>query len=70
LPGRENGNWTYIDVAGRVMDKAKFDEWKTKFYTLEGWDTSTGWPTRSTLEGLGLNKVADKLEANGKLGAS
>ena len=51
------------------MDKAKFDEWKTKFYTLEGWDTSTGWPTRSTLEELGLDQVADKLEANGKLGA-
>jgi aldehyde:ferredoxin oxidoreductase len=69
LPGRENGTWTYIDVTGRVMDKDKFDEWKTKFYTLEGWDTSSGWPTRSTLEGLGLKRVADKLEANGKLGA-
>jgi aldehyde:ferredoxin oxidoreductase len=51
------------------MEKDKFDEWKTKFYTLEGWDTSSGWPTRSTLQGLDLGQVADKLEANGKLGA-
>ena len=69
LPGRENGDWTYINVQERTVDKEKFDEWKTKFYTLEGWDTSSGWPTRSTLQGLGLEQVADELESKGKLGS-
>ena len=51
-----------------MLDRDKFEEWKTKYYTLEGWDTSSGYPTRATLEGLGLAGVADKLEAAGKLG--
>jgi aldehyde:ferredoxin oxidoreductase len=55
-------------VAGRSIDRDKFEDWKTKYYELEGWDTKTGWPTRSTLEGLGLGHVADELETKGKLG--
>ncbi|MGE5482540.1 MAG: aldehyde ferredoxin oxidoreductase N-terminal domain-containing protein [Bacteroidota bacterium] len=68
LPGRENGEWKYINVTGRCIDKEKFEEWKTQFYKAEGWDTATGWPTRETLEKLGLKEVADELEANNKLG--
>jgi len=65
----DGGEWKWKNVAGRKLDRAKFEEWKTKFYTLEGWDTSTGWPKRSTLEALGLKYVADLLEAKGKLGS-
>ena len=68
-PGKENGQWKYIRVDGRSIDREKFETFKTNFYTLEGWDTASGWPTRSTLEGLDLGYVADELEANGKLGA-
>jgi len=68
MPVYEDGQWQYKSVAGRMLDKDKTEEFKTKFYALEGWDTSTGWPTRATLEELGLGHVADKLEANGKLG--
>ena len=68
LPGRENGEWDYIDAGGRTIDKEKFEEFKTRFYTLEGWDTDTGYPTRSTLESLGLDHVADALDQKGKLG--
>ena len=46
----ESGKWAYTDLMGRSLDRKKFDEWKTIFYRLEGWDTRTGWPTRSTLE--------------------
>ncbi len=52
-----------------ALDKDKMDEFKTKYYTLEGWDTATGWPSRETLEGSGLGFVADELEARGKLPA-
>ena len=50
------------------MNKAKFEEWKTKFYDFEGWNTANGWPKRSTLEKMGLKKVADTLQSKGKLG--
>ncbi|MDI6901571.1 MAG: aldehyde ferredoxin oxidoreductase N-terminal domain-containing protein [Anaerosomatales bacterium] len=69
VPAFENGEWTYKSVSGRMLDRDKVEDWKTKFYTLEGWDTSTGWPTRATLEDLGLGHVADTLEEAGKLGA-
>jgi len=69
LPGRENGQWKYIQVNGRNLDKTKFEEFKTRFYKLEGWDVRTGWPRRKTLESLGLKYVADELERNGKLEA-
>jgi aldehyde:ferredoxin oxidoreductase len=69
LPGREKGKWDYIRVDGRHLDRAKFEEFKTRFYDLEGWDSRSGWPKRGTLESLGLKSVADELEKNKKLGA-
>ena len=63
-----DGQWTYADVVGRSIDRDKFEDWKTKYYELEGWDTKTGWPTKSTLEALGLGHVADELQSKGKLG--
>ena len=69
LPGREKGRWDYIRVNGRHLDKAKFEEFKTTFYNLEGWDSHSGWPKRRTLELMGLKFIADELEKKGKLGA-
>jgi aldehyde:ferredoxin oxidoreductase len=69
LPGREKGRWDYIRVNGRYLDKAKLEEFKTRFYNLEEWDIRTGWPKRKTLESLGLKFVADELETKGQLGA-
>jgi aldehyde:ferredoxin oxidoreductase len=69
-PVFENGEWTFSDMADRHIDRDKFEDWKTLYYRLEGWDEKTGWPTRRTLEELGLKKVADELESKAKLGAS
>ena len=69
LPGKDKGRWDYIRVNGRCLDKTKFEEFKTRFYNLEGWDTRSGWPKRKTLESLGLKFVADELEEKRKLGA-
>lgn len=69
LPGRDKGAWKYVQVNNRRLDRAKFEEFKTRFYQLEGWDSKTGWPTRKTLEGLGLASVAQELEKQGKIGA-
>ena len=65
-----DGEWTFINVEDRKLDRDKFEDWKTLYYRLEGWDEKTGWPTRRTLEELGLKQVADELESKGKLGAS
>jgi len=69
LPWYENGAWTYKNVVGRCLDSDKFEDFKTLYYRLEGWDEKTGWPKRSTLESLGLADVADELDAQGKCGA-
>jgi aldehyde:ferredoxin oxidoreductase len=68
LPGKENGKWDYYGYSYRTLDRGKFDEFKTRFYELQGWDTATGYPTRTALESMGLGYVADELEKNGKLG--
>jgi aldehyde:ferredoxin oxidoreductase len=69
-PVRNGTTWSYKDLSGQFLDKTQFENWKTLFLQLEGWDTKTGWPTRATLEGLGLKNVADTLQTNGKLGSS
>jgi aldehyde:ferredoxin oxidoreductase len=68
MPGRKDGKWDYINVKKRSLDKAKFEDWKTTYYTLEGWDPASGWPERKTLDSMGMGHVADELEKNGKLG--
>jgi aldehyde:ferredoxin oxidoreductase len=69
-PVFENGQWSFANVADRHIDRDKFEDWKTLYYRIEGWDEQTGWPTRGTLEELGLKKVADELESKAKLGTS
>jgi len=68
MPGRENGKWKYLHLDGRYIDRSRFEGWKTKYYSQEGWDQGTGWPTRKTLQSLGLGYVADELEKKGRLG--
>jgi aldehyde:ferredoxin oxidoreductase len=69
LPVYEDGKWKYSDCTGRMLDRSRFEEWKTKYYQFEGWDPSSGWPTRATLEKMGLDKVADELRSKGRLGS-
>lgn len=66
---RPKRRWTYTDVGHRHLDRKKFDEFKSNFYTLEGWDPDTGWPKRSTLKDIGMADAADALERWGKLGS-
>ncbi|MEW6443013.1 MAG: aldehyde ferredoxin oxidoreductase N-terminal domain-containing protein [bacterium] len=68
MPGVRDGKWEYLELDKRSLDKARFEEWKTKFYALEGWDPKSGWPRRETLESLGMAPVTAELARNGKLG--
>lgn len=70
LPGKEHGEWDYYHYSQRKLDRDKFEEFKTRFYELQGWDSTTGYPTRAALESLKLDYVADELEKNGKLGGN
>ena len=68
VPVFDNRQWFFVDVADRHINRDKFEDWKTLYYRIEGWDEHTGWPTRGTLKELGLKHVADELESHGKLG--
>lgn len=68
MPGKQDGKWGFYGYSQRTLDKDKFDEFKTRFYELQGWDTASGYPTRATLESLDMGHIADELESNGKLG--
>ena len=70
LPMYDSGKrkWSYATGEGRKLDRKRFEEWKTKFYAFEGFNTANGWPTRKTLEDLGLKSVAGVMQGKGRLG--
>jgi aldehyde:ferredoxin oxidoreductase len=67
-PVYQDGKWSFEDQSDLYLDKAGVEEFKTHFYKLEGWGVDTGWPTRKTLEELGMKKVADIMASKSKLG--
>jgi len=56
----------YFDK-NKWADRKKLQAALDEYYRLRGWDIKTGWQTRAKLEELGLEDVADGLEAAGKL---
>ncbi len=70
LPMYDSGKqkWSYATGEGRKLDRKRFEEWKTKFYAFEGFNTANGWPTRKTLEDMGLKNVAGVMQGKGRLG--
>jgi aldehyde:ferredoxin oxidoreductase len=52
---------------GRKLDRTKFEKMKSEYYSLRGWDVTTGVPTRKKLEELGLKDIANNLKKFGKL---
>ncbi len=67
-PVYENGKWSYNGLKEVFFTKEGIELFKDNFYTLEGWDLKTGYPTRKLLDSLGLGFVADALAAANKLG--
>ena len=64
----KTGKWAYATGEGRTLDRAGVEQWKTKFYAFEGFNTESGWPTRKTLEDMDLKKVADLMQKKNRLG--
>jgi len=52
------------------LDVEKREVLRGRFYTLRGWDTGTGRPTRETPEALHMGDVADGPAIAGKLGGT
>ena len=67
-PVYQDGKWSFEDQSDLYLEKAGVEAFKTHFYKLEGWDANNGWPTRKTLEEMGMKKVADTMAARGRLG--
>jgi aldehyde:ferredoxin oxidoreductase len=63
-----DGKWKYDTGKGRKLDRAKVEDFKTRFYKFEGYNPENGYPTRATLEKMNLKKVADALQSKGRLG--
>ena len=64
LPGRGGEP---ISRNGVVVDREKFERMKDEYYQLRGWDTKTGLQTKTKLEELGLDDIAEALETRGLL---
>jgi len=50
-----------------VIDKDSFEKLKDEYYTLRGWDSRSGYQTRSCLDNLELADIAGGLEKQGLL---
>ena len=64
MPGKNN---EIITRVGAVVEKDKFEQLKTEYYELRGWDTVTGLPKQSKLQELKLEDVAAELAGRGLL---
>ena len=47
-----------ISKLGSVVEKQQFENLKSEYYRLRGWDENTGYPTKSKLNELQLGDVA------------
>ena len=56
LPMVIDGQWKYDGGRGRKLDRAKVEDFKTRFYKFEGYNPDNGYPTRATLEKMGMKK--------------
>jgi aldehyde:ferredoxin oxidoreductase len=55
------------DRAGAINSREELDSMLDGYYSLHGWDRTTSWPTRQTLETLGMNNAAEELARMGKI---
>ena len=51
-----------ISRLGSVLDRDQFEEMKSEYYRLRGWDVNTGIPTGARLHELGLADVVLDME--------
>ncbi len=62
--GRDN---EVVSRKGNVLDRGEFEESKSEYYGLRGWDVESGFPTGRILKELELDEVAEGLGGQGLL---
>lgn len=65
VPGK---NGQVVSRKGARLDRADFENLKSEYYELRGWDVESGLPTEKKLKELELGDVAVDLKARGLLG--
>lgn len=70
LPIFDGSKWEWVNCRELFFEDKGVEHWKTAFFKVEGWDPASGYPTRRTLEELGMRHVADVLQAKGRLGSA
>ncbi|MFC2106142.1 aldehyde ferredoxin oxidoreductase N-terminal domain-containing protein [Candidatus Bipolaricaulota bacterium] len=61
----EAGKSPYLDRSYR-LDRDQFAPLVNELYTLHGWDAVNGWPTRETLQNLGLGAIHEQMISGAK----
>ena len=64
MPGKDG---RVVSRLGAVVDRGEFEQVKSEYYNLRGWDTASGLPTRAGLKKLRLDDVAADLAGRGLL---
>jgi aldehyde:ferredoxin oxidoreductase len=64
VPGK---NGEVVSRKGARVDRADFENLKSEYYTLRGWDVPSGLPTEKKLKELGLSNIAADLKTRGLL---
>ena len=59
VPGRDGEP---VSRRGETLDRKEFENLKSQYYELRGWEVSSGFPTKKKLEELGLGDIAIDLE--------
>jgi aldehyde:ferredoxin oxidoreductase len=64
VPGK---NGEVFSRKGAKIDRADFENLKSEYYQLRGWDVPSGLPTAKKLSELGLADIAADLKSRGLL---
>ena len=64
VPGRDG---EAASRKGAVVDREAFENMKSEYYGLRGWDVESGFPTAARLKELQLEDVADDMDKRGLL---
>jgi aldehyde:ferredoxin oxidoreductase len=51
-----------VSRKGKALEKDKFEQMKDEYYTLRGWDVSTGLLKKEKLEALNLSELIEPLK--------
>ena len=64
MPGTDGES---ISRKGAVLERGAFEQMKTEYYHLRGWDSESGLQTRTKLIELGLSDIVTQEDMQGLL---